>query len=294
MHTDLLTGVALFQYRLDAEGNLHAQSKSSDIPSWAAARRLRVVPMITNQLGERWDRDVVAHVLRDATLQADHIDRVVAIAVSSGAPAVEIDYESLAADDREKFASFLERLAEALHGNGKELSVAVHAKTSEPGAWSGAQAQDWARIGSVADRVVVMTYDFDPKRPGPIAPLSWTRSVLRLASSLIASRKVVQGIPLYGYDWAAKRAARDRTYRESMELAERHGAQVKRDDIDQHLWFEYSADGVRHDVWFVDAVTVAALASVGRELGVAGYALWRLGGEDPAIWESGGGIAGRE
>jgi spore germination protein YaaH len=46
----------------------------------------------------------------------------------------------------------------------------------------------------------------------------------------------------------------------------------------------YQAGDVSHEVWIPDAQTVEALMEVGRDLGVAGYGIWRLGGEDPAAW----------
>jgi spore germination protein YaaH len=288
-----LAGVSLFQYHLDSQGNLIRQPKFGEVPAWAIARGLTIVPMITNQVGNAWDRDIVARVLSDSERRRHHVAQIVALAVRGGYSAVELDYENLSAPDRETFSAFVEELGAALRMQRKELSVAVHAKLAEPGAWGGAPAQDWSRIGAAADRVVVMTYDYGPDRPGPIAPLKWTRDVLRFATALIPAGKVIQGIPLYGYDWAKKQPAADHTYRELIELAQRHEVLTHRDAADRHLTFEYTVGAVRHEVWLADGVTVQALMTVGREMGVAGYALWRLGGEDPTVWSTVGEFSGR-
>jgi spore germination protein len=284
-HSAALSGVSLFQYHLDRDGDVLAYPGPPDSAE-PRVPGLVVVPVIANSLDGAWNRDVVAQVLHDPARRRHHVQQVLALAVDGDYPAVEIDYESLSAAEREPVAVFVEELAAALHARNKQLAVAVHAKLAEPGDWGGPQAQDWARIGAAADRVVVLTYDYDPARPSPIAPLEWTRTVLRLAVSLIPPAKVIQGIPLYGYDWAGSTPGVGRTYRELVEVARVHNAQPRRDARDKQLGFDYTTDTTAHQVSFIDAEGVQALVAVGREVGVGGYALWRLGGEDPAIWSA--------
>ena len=289
----VLSGVSLFQYHLDGRGDLVEYSGVGGIPRWVGEQRLPVVPMITNHVGNRWDREAVATVLADGSRRRYHVEQIVRLAVEGNYPGIELDYENLQASDREPFSQFLEELAAGLKDRGKQLSVAVHAKLSEPGDWEGARAQDWSRIGELADRVIIMTYDYDPSRPGPISPLDWTRAVLRFAKSTMAPAKIIQGIPLYGYDWAENGTATDGTYREITAIAQRHGATPRRDGANRHLTFEYVERGVRHQVWLADGDTVAALVAIGREEGIAGFALWRLGGEDPSAWGALSGVAAR-
>jgi spore germination protein YaaH len=289
MHRQSLTGISLFQYHLDDQGALIAYPDQGAIPAWIAAHGLPVVPVIANSFAGAWQRDAVARVLGDATLRRRHIERIVALAVEGGYPGVEIDYESLSAADREPFSRFIEELAVALHERGKHLAVAVHAKRSEPGEWAGPQAQDWRRIGAAADRIIVLAYDYDPLNPSPIAPLAWAREVLLFAVSQIPPAKVIQGIPLYGYSWSGSAAGVGGTYGELLARARAHGVQPRRDPRDRHLAFAYDADGGTHRVSLVDADTVMALRAIGRDLQLGGSALWRLGGEDTAVWSVLGG-----
>ena len=43
-------------------------------------------------------------------------------------------------------------------------------------------------------------------------------------------------------------------------------------------------DGKRHDVWFLDGVTAFNEIHAADIYQPAGYALWRLGSEDPSVW----------
>jgi spore germination protein len=283
MHREVLSGVSVVQYYLDGDGNLGTLPGGGAVPGWAVTSGLRVVPLIQNNDGD-WNRPVVARVLNDPRRRQHHIDRIVTLVVSGGYPGVELDYENLLAVDREPFSTFIEELARALHDRQKQLLVAVHAKLSEPGEWDGARAQDWSRIGAAADWVIVMSYDADPSRPGPIAPLGWTRAVLQFAVARVPPGKVIQGIPFYGHDWSSSGVV-ERTYRQIQQIAHNNGTQPRRDMTDRHLVLEYTQGNTRHEVWFTDGETVAALTAIGREVGVAGYALWRLGGEDPTVWD---------
>ena len=96
---------------------------------------------------------------------------------------IDIDYEILDAADREAFSVFIEELGDALHEQGKLVSVTVHAKTDDLGPWGGTQAQDWARLGKAADEFKIMTYDFHngASEAGSIAPIDWVSDVLRYA-----------------------------------------------------------------------------------------------------------------
>jgi spore germination protein YaaH len=241
--------------------------------------------MVTNLIDGNWDRELVARVLASPDDRARHIRNLVGLTVEGDYPGLELDYEELAAEDREQLTDFIAELAAVLHEQDKVLSLALHAKLSEPGEAAGARAQDWAQLGQAADRLVIMTYDHDPSRRGPIAPIAWTESVLRLALSKIQSSRVLQGIPFYGYDWGSTGDREYRTHFEVLALARAHGSPVERDPIDKHLTLRYSEQAVAHEVWIPDGITVEQLAEVGRRVGVGGYAIWRLGGEDPGVWD---------
>ncbi len=275
----ILTGVSLVHCYLDGNAEPIDYPTAPRVPDWVGASGLKTALLVANQTEARWDSAVVERALADAVSRRRHVDRLLECLDHSGNGAVEIDYEALPVELREPFSLFLEQLAHALHRHGKELAVAVHAKQSEPGETAGSQGQDWGRIGAAADRVAIMAYDFDPSRPGPVSPVAWTTDVLRHALDLIPANRVIQGIPLYGYLWRDGAAPDYLTFRDFQNLATSHGAEPRREAADRHLVLQYEEDGHAFEAWLPDRQTVATLASVGRDLGVTGYSLWRLGGE---------------
>ena len=63
--------------------------------------------------------------------------------------------------------------------------------------------------------------------------------------------------------------------------------QIELDDDSLNAHFAYDDEDahVRHQVWFLDAVTVLNQMRAARALGIQTFALWRLGSEDNSLWK---------
>jgi len=273
-------------YTLEADGEITGSIQS--VQAVEAARRagLRIVPSIANA---GFDRGVVLAAIGGAADRTRHVQELAQLVEDSGFDGLDIDYESLLAEDREVFTLFVEELAAALHANGRILSIAVHAKTSDAGDWGGPAAQDWARLGAAVDEFKIMTYDYhwSTSEAGPIAPLDWVDDVLTYAATVVPPEKTWAGIHFYGYDWIGS-AAESLEWRQVVKRATQQEAIIGR-DVPGEAWFSYGSGSrsARHTVYFTDAQALAErLASVGeRHPSIAGIAIWRLGGEDPGNWE---------
>jgi spore germination protein len=281
-NADLLDEINFFWYTLGAGGSIDGGIMAAEAVQAARDAGLRVVPSIVNG---GFDAQRVSLVVNDPARRTQHIQDILALIDANGYDGIDIDYESLNPADRDPFSLFIEELAAALHAEGKWLSIAVHAKTDDAGAWSGAAAQDWARLGAAVDAFKIMTYDFHngASEAGPIAPLDWVDAVLSYAATVVPPEKTWMGIPVYGYNWTGS-AAQSLNWRKAMQLAEQQGAQPQRDPASGELWFSFS-DG-QHTVWFNDGETMAGRLALLAEKHptVAGIAIWPLGGEDPANW----------
>lgn len=121
--------------------------------------------------------------------------------------------------------------------------------------------------------------------PGPIASIGFVRSVLDYATTVIPPHKIKLGMAVYGYDWEVSQGMpRSLTYRQAVELAQRHGVTIVYDEEAQEPTFEYTINGNRHIVWFENARSFSAKLDLVFEYNLAGIAVWRLGQEDPRIW----------
>ena len=233
-----------------------------------------------------WSYQPVARMLHTPALMSSQIAAIVSLVGQQHYAGIDIDYEGLHAGDRQAFSTFIARLGAALHAHGKILSVAVFAKTSDAGYGGQNVAQDYAAIGRAADQVRLMAYDYhwDSSPPGPIAPVSWVRSVIGYARTQIPAGQLVLGIPLYGYDWVGSHAT-DLTWQQAEQLAVQHKATVHYDSASQAPWFTYiDASGHAHEVWFEDPQSSAAKFALVKEMGLGGMFLWMYGDEAQGTW----------
>lgn len=299
LSSDPLTEASPVWYQPTESGGLifassEAQKSANSITAAAQSRHIALMPSLSNYRNGHWDSALIHGIITEPQKRATHITAILDIVQSHQWAGIDIDYESLYAADRSAFSAFALDLSDALHQAGKRLSVTVHAKTTEPGDWSGARAQDWQALGKVADEVRVMAYDYSTENssPGAIAPLPWVDGVLQLAVSEIPHDKILLGVPTYGYDWRIGQSAQDVQWAEADAIAQAHNAPVMWDPTAQSSWFAYTdSQGRPHTVWFEDARSMKAKLDLALTYRIGGVAIWRLGGEDPAIWEHIGQVA---
>ncbi|KAA9160915.1 peptidoglycan hydrolase [Amycolatopsis acidicola] len=290
-HPDELTEASPWLYGLDERGNVVLQQGQARTDGAAQIARLRdagieVTPTIANVSDGHWQSALVSRILHDPEAARRHVTDVVALVERERYTGIDIDYEELTGADRDAFSGFVTQLADALHANGKRLSVDVFAKTTDAGYDQRNQAQDYAALGRAADQVRLMAYDYhwQTSAPGPIAPVSWVRSVLEYAVTQIPRAKIVLGIPLYGYDWVGHDGTPVswlQVYGRSREFQ----AQVEWDGVSESPHLTY-VDGqqVRHELWFENAYSASAKLDLAREFRIGGVFLWMFGPEDDLIW----------
>ena len=293
-NADLFSEVSPFWYHVAADGSVvpyttaaGATYEDAAIIAFLRERNILVMPTVANIVNGVWNGPLVSKLIADATLSSRNINNLVQLAVTRQYDGIDLDYEDLAASDRAAFSAFVNRLAVALHAQGKLLSVNVYAKTSEPGGWDGPKAQDWAAIGLAADQVRIMSYEYhwSTSEAGPISPIDWVTDVMWFARATIPRDKIMQGVPLYGYDWVG-RSGTAIVWQEAMALANQHGVAIKWDAPSASPWFEYVRQNVRHTVWFENSWSLDEKLQVALAVDVGGVTLWRLGGEDPDNWNA--------
>lgn len=283
-HADLYGYLSPFWYEMASATSITAypNAEATDVVDAARASDVALVATISNnQDGTR-----VATMLATAANRTAHVNTLRDLAVNKGYDGLDIDYENLPAAERDRYTAFIQELSTALHNAGKQLTVTVHPKTAEPGHWSGAQAQDWAALGAAADRFRIMTYDYSwsTSPPGPIAPVGWVTDVANFAVTLVPRHKIQLGMALYGYDWVGSTGT-GVTWSEVQERLATYNAQRQWDVASQSPWFTYTVNGVTHEVWYEDAASARAKLPLVTQLGLSGPVFWRLGGEDPDVWQ---------
>ncbi len=191
---------------------------------------------------------------------------------------VQIDFEMVPLRDTDNFIDFLKLLKGFL--GTKTLSVALPARWRTVG-----DSYDYARIGAVADKIIVMAYDehWSGGVPGSIASLDWCANVSAYALSKIGRDKLVMGLPFYGRAWIDTNPAK--AYKHSsiskLVLDKNISTLLRNKDIP---YFEY-LETVKVQVFYEDAVSTILRLNLYKTATVKGISFWRLGQEDPEVWK---------
>ena len=271
-------------YGITSRGDLIG-GHNQEIAQLARANGALLVPTVVNK--SKYSHFEV--VLHPGPLRDKVVTDLVALVDRYDYDGIHIDFEGILASDRDNLTAFVGELWHRLSPKGKLVTIAVGAKSSDVRTgWHG--PYDYAALGRVTHYVVVMTYGYRSsisRIPSSTSPIEWVEDVAAFAVSQIPSEKVLLGLGFWAYDWpvGTGEEALARTHAEVMELAKRPGAQIDYDESVQSPRLRYELDGQQREVWFEDARSVAAKTDLARKYNMGGVAGWRLGHEDPNVWD---------
>ncbi|CAF0694726.1 glycosyltransferase [Candidatus Methylacidithermus pantelleriae] len=249
----------------------------------ASALGLHLLPVLSNSGEGAPDPEAIEALVRAPQERWDQfISQILAELDKLRAQGIVLDWEGLDRADRDQYTRFVELLAAKLHEAGKELWLCVPMG-------DGIQAWDLNFLSSVVDRFVARLHDENSEKdpPGPIASQPWFEGWLTVALGYGRPEQWITVLGTYGYDWTEGESEADTIrFVDAMVRAKQAGVTLCRSErplLNPH--FVYSIGGLRHSVWFLDAITFLNELQAAREKGVGGIGIYPLGGEDPWIWD---------
>jgi len=279
-----LTTISPSWYHLDDTGQVQRLAAANPQPIYNLATQsgLLIIPTVGNDL----DSAKATTFLADPNNFAPAVDFLLTEASAAGYSGYDLDFESIPNQYTSAYTQFLTLLADKLHDKGLKLAVAVHARTGASSDWELALSHDYSRIGSVADQIRLMAYDFHyaDSPPGPVTPLDKLEAVLTYARQYIPARKIVLGIPLYGYDWPEDDRGESITFAEAQHRLSLYQGTQARDPISKAMIGQYLRGDTSHTVWFEDSQSTLDKINQARARGISRFIFWRLGDEDPNTW----------
>src|SRR5438034_6497588 len=254
------------------------------LPKLAANKGIALMPLLTNLVGDTWQPEAIENLAHGPGERQDRfIQRVLAVLRDAKASGVVVDWEQIDPVYKKDITGFIDKFADALHDDNKELWLCV-----QPG-----QELDYIDFNTLADNVdrfVAMLFDetseTDP--PGPLASRSWFEGWIHVLLEASDPKQWIIALGSYGYDWTiGGKKAELINFSEAMSRAndaEIENAEVKGPSYSPYFYFQ--DEDKEHAVWFLDAVTFLNQLREVRDQKAGGFALYRLGSEDPAIWDA--------
>lgn len=236
-----------------------------------------ILPMIQNASGGNFDGPGLARLLADRDRADKLLDKITTFVATNKLQGVTIDFEEIPKGAHKDLEDFLTRMSAAF----------------APHDWIIAQAapfddDDWPyqTYANIVDYTMLMAYDQvdDSGPPGSIAGEDWYEKTLDQRMRQLPADSTIVVVGSWAYDWAGKKPATVKSFEDTMAMARDDGATLLFDPASNNPHFNYEEDdSTKHQVWFLDGVTAFNQIHAADPYRPAGYALWRLGLEDPSI-----------
>ena len=242
-----------------------------------AAHRPKLLPMVQNALNGDWDGPGAAALLADPRARTRLLDRLEAFLLANHADGAMFDLENLPAAAQPHYLAFLREVRARFDRHHWLLTMAV--PVGDP---------DWRLplYAQVVDRLFLMAYDehYPGGEPGPIASQGWFTATVAQAMRGLPPGKVVVALGSYAYDWSGIDTDAP-SLDQALLTAHESGTMPRFDKASGNLTYDYEEGGRRHSVWMLDAASVNNQMVALRRAGLNAFALWRLGTEDPSVWQ---------
>ncbi|MFT3743224.1 MAG: glycosyltransferase [Pyrinomonadaceae bacterium] len=249
----------------------------------ATKPEMPILPLLQNYKNEQWNSDIL---LRSITTEQQRQKLIAALLKNIEKykfGGLTIDIEEVPAASQENLFTFMRELRAEFQTRGLILAQAVPFDNPD---WN------YKAYAGVTDYLMLMAYDqhWSTGGAGPVAGQEWYDTILKKRMAELSPAKTIVCFGNYGYNWTKGEAeGEDISFQEALLAAKESldsPADIKFDPHERNPYFEYTEDdGKEHSIWFLDAVTAYNQIRSAATYKPAGFALWRLGSEDPSLWK---------
>jgi cellulose synthase/poly-beta-1,6-N-acetylglucosamine synthase-like glycosyltransferase/peptidoglycan/xylan/chitin deacetylase (PgdA/CDA1 family)/spore germination protein YaaH len=241
-----------------------------------------ILPLLQNYKNEQWNSDILLNSISTEAERRDLIDALLKTIDANKFGGITIDIEEVPEAAQTNLFMFMKELRAEFQPRGLILAQAVPFDNPD---WN------YKAYASVTDFLMLMAYDqhWSTGEAGPVAGQEWFNAALKKRMAELSPSKTIVCFGNYGYNWAqGDKEAETVTFQESLLTAKESldsPEDIKFDPVSKNPHFSYTEDdGKEHTVWFLDASTAYNQLQDARQYKVAGFALWRMGSEDPSLW----------
>ena len=278
-HIQQLDAVIAEWYFLKSDGSFTNQTDPK-VVKLAKFNHKEIYPMLSNFSNGKFDPTFLHAVLSDAQRRGKLIAALKTAVLKSGGAGINLDLEQLDTKDAKNMELFIKELAAAFHPAGLKVQMEANAQNN---------VVDLRHVAKYIDNFVVMLYDehYATSTPGPVASQAWVEYSLKQLH--IPKNKVIGSLGAYGYDWTVgngpNQPADSVTFGDILSMLSDSNVRISWDKLSGNPYYQYETDGDKHQVWFLDAATFYNQSMLLKRGGYGGTAIWRLGAEDPGVFD---------
>lgn len=252
---------------------------------WAHSNGYKVWPMVSNtELGIK----TTSNILNSYTKRQELIQSIVEKCAQYDIDGINIDFENIYEEDKEKFSRFIIELAPRMQEMEIVLSVDVTAPDGDPN-WS--LCYDRNIIGDVADYLVFMAYDqygTSSQEAGTTAGFNWIETSLKkiIEYDEVDTEKIILGMPFYTRQWTigTDGTIKDRGVVSMINTKIPNNVEKQWDDTLKQYYIEYKSGKDTIKMWIEDGTSIKEKVSLVTKYNLGGTSCWRKDMETSNVW----------
>lgn len=229
---------------------------------------------------------LLGKVLHDENIQNQLISDIITVIKKNNLQGINIDFEEISESSDEYLTRFQTKLYNEFKKNNLVVSMDIMADNND---------YDVKKLQNSVDYFILMAYDQynDTSAAGPISSQKWIEKQMDILAQKIPSEKIILGLGAYGRKWIKDsdgKRIEDISYSQAIDQAKISKSSIDFDDDSYNLHYSYHFKGSDYEppsentIWFTDAATMFNILRFSDDYRNAGTAMWRLGSEDPRIW----------
>jgi spore germination protein YaaH len=238
----------------------------------------RAMALITSYNGGRFHPEIIRGLGGSPEAAGVTAGAIASLVDSGGYRGVVIDFEGMTTRDLDALLAVTHAVADSVRAHGVH-TVVIAVPAGDTAAYPA------ALLLQSADLIMAVLYDqhWSGSPPGPIAAPEWVARNLGTRVAEVGAAKIVAAFPLYGYRWRKNAETEVISFDDARRLTTMTNTRLIRDHASATL---HASSPEGWELWVSDAVLLDTLVRDARQLGVRTFALWRLGLEDPAVWDT--------
>jgi peptidoglycan-N-acetylglucosamine deacetylase len=252
-------------------------STDKSIITEAKAHNIKILPLVNNFSQNKWDGEALHRLFITPGAEDLFIKKMLEYVRTNDFDGINIDFEDIHPKDKDDFTQFIDKVHKAFHPHGLMVTLDVPPNNN---------SFNYTSLATNVDRMIVMLYDqhHSMSKPGPVASSDWVKENLNRLQ--IPSEKLIVSLGSFGYDWEenSHQPADTVAFGDIMDLGIGTNLQIQWNKQIGNPYVRYKRNGKNHVVWFLDAASFYNQMKLAIDHDSRGIAVWRLGSEDPSIW----------
>ena len=286
----------------DTSGNLESIA-SADYVNYAHQSNIEVWAAIRDFDGGINSAEESYAMLSKTSNRENLTNQLIAAALQLGIDGINVDFEKISAECGEHYIQFIRELSVKCHQNGLVLSVDNYVPQEYNRQYHRKEQ------GVFADYVVIMGYDEHyggSPVAGSVSSYNFVKNGIENTLKEVPASKVISALPFFTRVWKeTPKTAEELSAQAGTEAAEysnnvestaysmaeaaavvaQAGATANWDEETKQNFATWEAEGSTFKVWLEDVSSLEPKLQLMKDYGLAGTAAWRLGQEEPEVWE---------